>query len=417
MLSGRHESGFEPLARAFADVLAHKPFGGGALTLYLEGQPVFDMWGGPRDNEGQSWTEHTTSVSFSTAKGVAATALHICRDRGLVQYDEPVARYWPEFAQNDKGRITLRHVLSHGAGLYDAFHLIEHVDDLLDWDKTVAALAKGAPAHEAGRFHAYHALTFGHLVGEIVQRVTQRPFSRFIQDEIATPLGLSQFFMGAPESALPHAAKIYRAQKEARPARVEGNGARGESEQRSKRRAVRMRNIARVLRAVGIPMKPERMRDAFAIRGIMNWDFGSPEVMRACIPSLSGLFSARDLARMYATLASGGTLDGVRLLGADTLRLATTVQSRKPDGVLVAPVGWRLGYHGVFSKFGPVRGAYGHAGYNGSGAWASPRHNAALGYVVNAGSGTPIGDFRMIKLTSAALGCIRALRKRSRRAV
>lgn len=407
MLSGRHEEGFEPLARAFAEVLSHKPFGGGALTLYLDGRPVFDMWGGPRDSQGNAWQEHTSSLSFSTSKGVAATALHVCRDRGLVEYDAPVARYWPDFAQNGKGAITLRHLLSHGAGLYNAFQLIEHVDDLLDWDKTVAALAKAAPAHEAGRFHAYHALTFGHLVGEVVRRVTQQPFSQFIQDEIARPLGLSQFYLGAPESALPHAALTYKLPS-TRPPK-----SRDEAKAQRMQRGQRMRNVARVLRMVGIPMKPERMRDAFAIRGIANWDFTSPKVMRACIPSLSGVFTARDLARMYAALAGGGALDGVRLMGRDTLQQATTVQSRRPDGVLVAPVNWRLGYHGVFSKFGPVRGAYGHAGYNGSGAWASPRHNAALGYVVNAGNGTPIGDFRMVKLTSAALTCIRGVRRRA----
>ena len=100
-------------------------------------------------------------------------------------------------------------------------------------------------------------------------------------------------------------------------------------------------------------------------------------------------------------------------LSAETLRQATWIHTRKPDGVLVAPMGWRLGYHAVFSKLGVVRGAFGHFGYNGSGAWASPRHGAALGYVVNAGSGTPVGDWRMIKLTSAALSCIRALRRQN----
>jgi CubicO group peptidase (beta-lactamase class C family) len=115
---------------------------------------------------------------------------------------------------------------------------------------------------------------------------------------------------------------------------------------------------------------------------------------------------------MYAALANGGSLDGVHLLSAATLREATSVQTRKLDGVLLAPVSWRLGYHGVVSKFGLVRGAFGHAGYNGSGAWASPRHNAALGYVVNAGKGSPIGDMRLLRLTSTALACIRAARRR-----
>jgi len=231
MLSGRHEPGFEPLARCLREVLSHKPYGGAAVALYLDGRVVFDMWGGPRDNEGNPWEEHTASVSFSTAKGVAATALHIVKDRGLLHYDDAVARYWPEFAQKGKGSITIRHVLNHSAGLYDAFNVIERVDDLLDWDKTVAALAAAPPAHEPGRHHAYHALTFGHLVGEIVRRVTKQPFSQFIEEAIARPLELEEFYVGASEEALTRAAQTYRP-KSARP-----EATREELKQRGTRRA------------------------------------------------------------------------------------------------------------------------------------------------------------------------------------
>jgi CubicO group peptidase (beta-lactamase class C family) len=408
MLSGRHEPGFEELARAFEGVLARPPFGGAALTLYLDGKPVFDMWGGPRDNEGNPWLERTTSVSFSTTKGIAATALHIAADRGLLRYDDPVSVYWPEFAQRGKSAVTVRHVLNHSAGLYDAFNVIERAEDLFDWDKTVTALAGAPLAHAPGRYHAYHALTYGFLVGEIVRRVTNEPFSAFIEREIARPLGLRDFHVGAPEPALAWAAHTFQ--------RVPHHGGTRSVEQvraMRQRRERRVRTLARVLRVFGVPMKVERMHDAFATRGIGKWDFASPEVLRACIPSVNGLFAARDLARMYAALAAGGSLNGTRLMSSETLRQATWVHTRKPDGVLVAPMGWRLGYHAVFSSRGVVRGAFGHFGYNGSGAWASPLHNASLGYVVNAGSGTPVGDWRMVKLTSAALACIRAVRRRN----
>jgi len=406
MISGRHEPGFEPLARAFQDVLTSPPFGGAALTLYLDGRPVFDMWGGPRDNEGNGWEERTSSVSFSTTKGVASTALHIAADRGLLRYDDPVAKYWPEFAQNGKHGVTVRNVLNHSAGMYDAFNVFEHADDLLDWDKSIAALARAKPAHEPGRYHAYHALTYGYLVGEIVQRATGRPFSRFIDEEIAVPLGLRDFHVGAPEEALTRAAHTFRLPLGPRPV-----VSREEHVAKRQRQNARMRRVARVLRAFGLPLKLERTRSAFEIRGIGKWDFAAPCVLRACIPSAGGLFTARDLARMYATLAAGGSFNGKLLLSPETVQQMTVVQTRKPDGVMLAPMSWRLGYHGVFSKLGPVRGAYGHFGYNGSGAWASPRHKAALGYVVNAGGGTPLGDLRMIKLTSVALSCVRSRRK------
>jgi CubicO group peptidase (beta-lactamase class C family) len=407
MLSGVHDPGFEELARAFEGVLLRAPYGGAALTLYLDGKRVFDMWGGPRDNEGNPWLERTTSVSFSTTKGIAATALHIAVDRGLLHYDDPVSRYWPEFAQRGKGAVTVRQVLNHSAGLYDAFNVIERAEDLFDWDKTVAALASAPPAHAPGRYHAYHALTYGYLVGEIVQRVTHQPFSEFIEREIAQPLGLRDFHVGAPEPALARAAHTFRGRS--------SQVSRSREQIRSirQRREWRARTLARVLRVFGVPMKVERMHDAFATRGIGKWDFASPEVLRACIPSVNGLFTARDLARMYAALAEGGSLNGTRLLSSETLRQATSVHTRKPDGVLVAPMGWRLGYHAVVCSRGVVRDAFGHFGYNGSGAWASPRHRAALGYVVNAGSGTPVGDWRMIKLTSAALACIRGVRRRN----
>jgi CubicO group peptidase (beta-lactamase class C family) len=407
MLSGTHDPGFEELARAFEGVLSRAPFGGAALTLYLDGKPVFDMWGGPRDNDGNPWLERTTSVSFSTTKGIAATALHIAVDRGLLHYDAPVSRYWPEFAQRGKGAVTVRQVLNHSAGLYDAFNVIEHAEDLFDWDKTVAALAGAPLAHAPGRYHAYHALTYGYLVGEIVRRVTHQPFSEFIEREIAQPLGLRDFHVGAPEPALAWAAHTFRSELKKAVRSIEQVRA------IRLRRERRVRTLARVLRVFGVPMKVERMHDAFATRGIGKWDFASPRVLRACIPSVNGLFAARDLARMYAALASGGSLNGTRLLSSETLRQATSVHTRKPDGVLVAPMGWRLGYHAVFCSRGVVRDAFGHFGYNGSGAWASPRHNASLGYVVNAGSGTPVGDWRMIKLTSAALACIRAARRRN----
>jgi CubicO group peptidase (beta-lactamase class C family) len=384
------------------------PHGGAALAIYERGQLVFDMWGGPRNPAGDAWEEHTPSVSYSTSKGVTATALHICKDRGLVRYDDAVAKYWPEFAQNGKGSITIRQVLSHSAGLYDVHSLVPEAETLLDWGAMVRAFELAPASHAPGRFHAYHAVTYGYLIGEIVQRVSQKPFSQFVRENIAEPLGLADFFIGAPEDAIARAARnIHKA-----PGRASD-----ESPERSKlrrqKRAARVKLVARGLNLFGIPMSPDRMKRAFSVRGIERLDFSSPEVLRACIPAANGLFSARDLARLYALLANGGALGDVRLLSSATLQEATAVHGRGPDGVLMLPMRWRLGYHGVFSKLGIVKGAYGHSGYNGSGAWASPLHEASLGYVVNAGLGTPVGDWRMVKLTGSALACLKTRRTRA----
>jgi CubicO group peptidase (beta-lactamase class C family) len=403
MLSGSHEPGFAPLARAFAEVLARPPHGGGALAVYQDGRKVFDMWGGPRDDAGSPWEERTPSVSFSTTKGVASTALHILADRNLVHYDEPVAHYWPEFAHNGKGDITVRQVLNHSAGLYDVRNVVSF-EQLLDWDTTVGLLARAPALHAPGRLHAYHAITYGHLVGEIIRRVSGKSFSAFVQDEIAGPLGLADFWVGADDEGAARAARLKRRAAQPRPSI-------GSKRPRRPARKHAMRLLERGLRFVGVPLDLKRMRDAFAPRGAELYDFSSPEVLRACIPSFNGLFTARDIARMYAAVGAGGSLDGVRLMSAETVRTATELATLRPDAVVVFPMGWRLGYHSVPTLQGFIRGAFGHYGYGGSGAWASPLDQAALGYVVNAGAGTPVGDLRLVKLSSVAISCIRARRR------
>jgi CubicO group peptidase (beta-lactamase class C family) len=409
MLLGTHERGFEPLAKALRNILLEPPFGGAAVCLYQHGRCVFNMWGGPRNAEGDPWQERTAGVSYSTCKGVTATALHILKDRGLLKYDDPVVRYWPEFAHNGKRSITVRHVLTHGAGLFDARNIFGHADVLLDWEAAVHALERAPASHAPGRYHGYHALTFGHLVGELVRRVSGKTIARFVHDEIAVPLGLRDFYLGeAPDQAFARAARnIHSA-----PGRASDETSK-QARARQQAKAARMRLIALGFNMFGVPMSPDRLHRALTPRGIDAWDFSSPQILRASIPAANGLFSASDLTRFYALLANGGSLEGVRLLSESTVREATQVQVRGPDGVLAFPMRWSLGYHAVFSMRGVVRGAFGHSGYNGSGAWASPEQRAALSYVVNAGSGTPVGDWRLLKLTTTAQAC---LRKRSLRA-
>jgi CubicO group peptidase (beta-lactamase class C family) len=405
MLQGSHEPGFEPLAKQLEEILSGPPFGGAAVAFYDRGRLVFDMWGGVKNNQGEPWLRDTPAVSYSTGKPVVATALHILHDRGLVQYDKPVAHYWPEFAQNGKGDITVRQALTHSAGLHSVRTIVEHADVLLDWDATVKALERAPAAHAPGRYHAYHAITYGHLIGEIVRRVSGKPVGQFVRDEIALPLGLRDFYFGAPDEVIARAARIIVKKREGVP---DPERARAKAAQREQR----MKLIARGLNLFGIPMSPERMFNSFSVHGIGKWDFSSPEVMRACIPAANGVFAARDLARFYAALANGGALDGARILSQKTLQEATQVHTSRPDGVLVLPMRWRLGYHAVVSTRGIVRNAFGHSGYNGSGGWASPNHQAAFAFVVNAGVGTPVGDMRMIRLTSVALACAKAYRKK-----
>ena len=131
------------------------------------------------------------AACFSTTKGVISTALHLLAERGQVEYDAPVAAYWPRFAQGGKESITVRHVLTHSAGLHRMRTLVDHVQRMLDWDYMVAALERAQPAYEPGTRHGYHALTYGWLTGELIRRVSGRPVAVFVQEELARPLRLN----------------------------------------------------------------------------------------------------------------------------------------------------------------------------------------------------------------------------------
>jgi CubicO group peptidase (beta-lactamase class C family) len=176
-----------------------------------------------------------------------------------------------------------------------------------------------------------------------------------------------------------------------------------------RRRVLLFGAVERLLRAVCHPVDFDLAASALGPRGISGLDFSSDEVLSACIPAANGLFTARSLARLYAMLAAGGELDGVRLLSRRTVERATEVQSKGYDQVTVFPMHWRLGYHRVGSFRGGPRHGFGHFGWGGSGAWADPTRNLSLGYLVNTGSGTPVGDWRILKLNSLVLDCTKRI--------
>ena len=178
------------------------------MCVYHRGRKVVDVWGGRRDQQGRPWEEDTMAMSFSTSKGVVSTLIHILADRALLDYDDPVARHWPEFAQAGKQDITIRDVLTHRAGLPGIRSLIDGGERILDWNFMVEALARATPMLRPGSTSAYHALTYGWLAGEIVQRVAGRPLPQVLREELAEPLGLDGLYIGAPPSAIARAATL-----------------------------------------------------------------------------------------------------------------------------------------------------------------------------------------------------------------
>ena len=392
-MQGNAGAGFIDVAETFRNQLG-RTTGGASLAVYHRGELVVDLWGGLRTDDGDPWNADTLAMCFSTTKGVASAALYLQADAGLVDYDAPVATYWPEFAQNGKENLTVRHVLSHSAGLHRLRSIIEDAHHMLDWDHMVDALARERPAYEPGTKTGYHAITYGWLVGEIVRRVTGRSLAQVVADDVAEPLGLDGLFLGCPPEE-PHRvaalepmsstrsvflSAVYRAEK------VVGT------------------QLAKGLSLVRSPVNPRRVINALLPRG-MEDVLASPEIMDASVPSMNGFFTARSLGALYATLAGGGTLGDVRLVSPETVAKVGEEQNNRRDLVLIAPMRWRLGYHRVMTSRGGAPKGFGHFGLGGSGAWADPSRDLAIAMVCNRGGGTPVGDLRLMQLGAAAIAC------------
>ncbi|WP_406369457.1 beta-lactamase family protein [Streptomyces sp. NBC_00647] len=364
-IDGEVEAGFEPVREAFeANFSQHRDIGA-AVCLYQHGRPVVDLWGGIADPEtGRPWTRDTLQLVYSATKGATATAAHMLAQRGALDLDAPVAKYWPEFAANGKADIPVRWLLSHQAGLI-ALDQPVPLNEALAWHPMAAALAAQRPQWTPGTAHGYHGRTWGWLVGEVIRRVSGRTPGRFFADEIAAPLGLD-FFIGLPADERDRVSRmVYQ-----RPA-VDLTTVPAES-------------IPEELREqVAAWRDPESFSNrAYAVTDPAAIDFDSPKVQAAELPSSNGIGTARGLARMYAALI--GEVDGVRLLTLETLASATKEQASGKDQVMLIPSRFSSGYM-LPTQTNPMTGpsAFGHTGRGGSLGFADPEHGIAFGYAMN----------------------------------
>jgi CubicO group peptidase (beta-lactamase class C family) len=385
-VQGRVEAGFEPVRALFEQQFAQGQHIGAGVAVYHRGRPVVDLWGGLADEDsGRLWEEGTMAVSFSTTKGLSALCLHILADRGLVSYDDLVAKYWPEFAANGKEAVTVYHVLTHQAGVPQLSDGLR-ADTLTDWDRMVREIAALPPLWAPGTNTGYHAITFGYLVGEIVRRIDGRSVGAFFRDEVAKPLGIRELFIGAPADVEPKISTLK--------SRIEQNAA-----------------VAEQMRQF---MGPESLAGralGMNLQGNMNDMLNSPAGHRAEIPAVNGVMSARGLARMYACLAGYGELDGARIISEGTVRKMSAQQTHRPDAVIIVPVGWALGYMTGGDPGwpqGPRVTSFGHAGFGGSIGYADPEIGMSFGLVVNALTADLIGAGRTAALADAARACAEA---------
>jgi CubicO group peptidase (beta-lactamase class C family) len=370
--------------------------GGAAVAVYHRGELVVDVWTGDRDAAGTPWQRDTMAMSFSTTKGVVATVVHRLVDRGVLDWDEPIATYWPEFAARGKETITLRHLLTHQAGLHQVRTLVKDTEGLLAWDDMVSVLAEAEPAWEIGTRSGYHALTYGWLVGEVIRRATALTVNEAVQREIVEPLGLDGMYIGTPEAHRGRIADLLVDPKDAA------------------RLLKLLRGLARFERY--LPLYEALVVDDFLDVATTS------HIHDAEMPAANGVFTARSLARMYAALATPDAFDGPPLLSPDTLAEATRIQTTigangdgrsgervGRDAAVMLDMRWRLGYHMAVTSSGVLPRGFGHFGFGGSGAWGDPDSGLAVAMVLNQVAGTPFGDTRFLRIGGAA---VRAARRR-----
>jgi CubicO group peptidase (beta-lactamase class C family) len=341
--------------RSFASMFPARRFGGGALAVYLDGEPVVDVWTGWSDRRGRvPWTTDTGAMVFSATKGMASTVIHRLADRGLIDYQAPVAEYWPAFGANGKSEITVRQVLRHRAGLS---HLSgAGTEDLLDHVRMEERLAAAPPGPLLGK-PAYHALTYGWLMSGLARAVTGRGMRDLIRQELAGPLHTDGLHLGRPPIGAPtRAAQIIMPQS----------------------------TIANpVFNYVAPKVAALRMSAGFGAlyfpgaRAAMQ---GDTPFLDAEIPSANGVVTARGLAKMYAAIANGGQIDGTRFLSPQLVAGLAGRRSMLPDRNLLVPLGFHMGYHQV--PFGAMPG-FGHVGLGGSLGWADPASGLAFAFVHN----------------------------------
>ena len=387
-IEGAVRIGFEPARDAFAENFAKRRELGGGCCVYYQGEKVVDLWGGSRNKEtGEPWERDTMVIVYSSTKGLAAMTLALAHSRGWLEYEAPVCRYWPEFAQQGKQDITVRQLLAHQAGL---FAINEPVDrDLVaDLDRLAVVLARQKPTWAPGTRQAYHAISLGFYEGELLRRVDprHRSLGTFFHDEIASPLG-AEAYVRLPESipnsrlaviARPNSLKMLFGF----PLRVTIDS---------------MNRHSNIYRALVVNPGSGVVHDE---RTIYARNFESP--------SGGGVCSARGLASAYNVFATGGGELGLRRETLDALAAPAIPPAHGfRDECLGAEVQFSLGFmkpSAVWPFGGPA--SYGSPGAGGSLGFADPEAQVGYGYVTSQMGTHLTGDPRDVALRKAVYSCI-----------
>ena len=357
-IQGAADRSFGCTVRAFSQLFPGRRFGGGALAIYLHGEPVVDVWTGYADRRGtEYWTADTGAMVWSVTKGLASTVIHRLVDRGLIDYDMPVAEYWPEFGANGKADITVRDVMRHRAGLSQLNGVSKA--DLLNHVAMEERLAAARVNKILYGKPAYHALTYGWLMSGLGRAVTGMGMRDLIREELAGPLNTDGLHLGRPPADSPtRAAQILA------PQGTFSNP---------------------IFNFVAPRIASLQYSGAFGsmyFPGMKAVVQGDIPLLDSEIPAANGVTTARGLAKMYGAIANGGSIDGRQFLSQELVAGLTGRPSLYPDRNIFVPLSFHLGYHSLPFPPGFMPG-FGHAGLAGSVGWADPASGLSFGFVHN----------------------------------
>jgi CubicO group peptidase (beta-lactamase class C family) len=364
-VSGTCDPKFAGVAEAFVENFDKRGEVGAAVAITLEGKTVVDLWGGQKTDGGPAWERDTVCIVWSCTKGASAFCAHMAVDRGLLDLDAKVAKYWPEFARNGKEDALVSMMLDHSVGVPGLRAELKQ-GGFYDYDYMVEKLAAEAPFWKPGTRNGYHGVTSAWTVGEMVHRSTKKRMGKFLADEIVKPLGI-EFWMGLPEEYESRVVPVipYPPDDRARSSRI-------------------------ALALMADPMGPT---GRFML-GAAILNPNSREARAAEIGSATGVSNGRGLAGLYAPLANGGSLNGKRFVGADTLtRMGAVSVATHEDATLMIPTRFSLGYMKSMDnrKLENAENcsaimsepAFGHVGAGGSIGFADPECRMSFGYAMN----------------------------------
>lgn len=364
-IEGSYDAKFRAVYAAFVANFLARDEVGASCCVTLEGETLLDLWGGRRARDGAPWTRDTLGMVFSSTKGAMALCAHMLADRGQLDLDAPVTQYWPDFGAGGKDAARVSMTLDHTVGVPHVRAPIP-VGGFWDYDYMVERVAHEPAFWTPGTQQGYHGISMAWTVGELIHRAGKRRLGRFFDDEVARKLGLD-FWIGLPETEEHRVAPMIMATPDAA--------------------WLDTKFIKTALTTTDTPT-------ALFMRDFAQFDANTRACRAAEVGSANGIANARALAGMYAPLANGGSLNGVRLVGSDTLtRMSRVSAATNEDATLMVPARFALGYMkstdnrripaAVNSSLLMTEAAFGHVGAGGSIGLADPECKMSFGYTMN----------------------------------